>query len=147
MNFTSNNPAKTVRNQNIIQERIAGATYKALMEHYELSNGGIEYILNSDESQDVIQTAVSNQIAMVPLADKVLYQRLTDNKEPKLQMDAMRTVYKNTRIEPTHGQGNTYIDKMLVVDGQPSASEVPRIQELLEDRHDKDIIDITPEDD
>jgi hypothetical protein len=100
------NPKLATRDLTIAQDRLQGLTYKQLADKYNLSKPRIHQILSKKEQQQIIEDGKSTQIALIPLADKVLYDILTidDNKYLTHKLKAADTVYRNTGISPTHAQ-------------------------------------------
>ena len=75
---------------------------------------------------------------MVPQAVENYRSILTD-KEHSDFYKASKDCLQNTGILSSHTGGNTYIEKVLVIDNAPKASDVLRIQELLLARQEADI--------
>lgn len=104
------NPITAERNRSIAQDRIAGYSYKKLCEKYDLSLGGMNYVLTDNEVKDVVESGVRAQVSMIPLANQVIRDRLIDKDEPKLQFEAAKEVNKNTCFPSSHTQSPVIIN-------------------------------------
>ena len=144
MNLTTNNPDKIQRNATIAQDRLAGMVYSEIAQKHNLDKSQVCRILNNDDIKDIVETGTKHLVSMVPLAIDNYRTFLSDKEHPdhyKASKDALQT----TGILASHTQSTT-INNILNVTAGPSHEDVQRIQELITARHDKDIIDITPDD-
>lgn len=108
MQYTNGNPQKIERNLAIAKTRLeTGKTYRELAEQFNLTSAHISNILNDEQIKDVIETGINHQVSMIPLANQVIHQRLTDTENPKLALDASKIIFQNIGISPTHTLNQT----------------------------------------
>lgn len=121
MNCTSNNPAKIERNLNIAQDRLAGLNYHQIAANNGCSIATVSYVLNDKEIKEIVETGIRKQVSLIPLADQVLYDCLTDKDDKQYRFKAAETIYKNTGIAPSHAS-NTTIMNVLYQDNRTQIS-------------------------
>ncbi len=100
------NPARKERDVAIAQERIAGKTYQQIADKFGVCKGHVGYILKDDEIKAMVEQGTSRTISMIPLANKVYYDRLTDPNEKALQLKAAQDIKKMAGILPSNVQNN-----------------------------------------
>jgi len=129
-------PTKTIRNNNIAADRIVGATYRELMQKYNLSVGGIQHILNSDQIRDVIETGTAQAVSLVPKAIDNYNEFLSD-EDKKIRLSATQDIMTITGIRPSHTQSFIISNSF----NQHNQTISPEVLSLLSSRQ-EDIIDI-----
>ena len=127
MNLTENQPAKIQRNATIIQERLSGATYDEIAANHGIDKSTVSRVLSRDDIQDILQTGLQKQIALIPKAIDVLQKELADPFDGKARRWAVDTILKNTGLAPS-GAPVTMIQNILNVQ-----AETPKIIQDLFD--------------
>ena len=103
----------------------------------QLSNQIISYITGIKDSTTWHRfKGLSKRLKVLNLSAKDLLN-VSDRKQAR--------ILELTGIKDPRTSGDTYIDRVLVVNDKGSIEQVPRIQELIGLRQDQDIIDIEPE--
>ena len=78
---------KKIRNNAIIEDYIAGKTYRELSAKYGLANGTLAPILNSDEAHKIQLAAYNRRIALIPRAIEREIELLeSDNEQIALKV-------------------------------------------------------------
>jgi lambda repressor-like predicted transcriptional regulator len=142
--LAKNNPARIERDRTIAEERLKGKTYRELSEQFGLSKSVLHRILNDDEIRDVIETATSHMVSLVPKAlDN--YHELLDSKDEKIKLQASKDCLQTTGIMPSHTQSPVMINILNQQVNPSQTAELAQIAAFRQDQWQSTVIDITPD--
>ena len=139
MNCTSNNPAKIERNLNIAQDRLSGLNYHQIAANNKCSIATVSYVLNDKEIKEIVETGIRKQVSLIPLADSVLYDCLTDKDDKQYRFKAAETIYKNTGIAPSHAQSQTIIN---IFNQNNTIIQDPKLLSMMEKYSQESVTDV-----
>jgi len=145
MPVKTKNDSKKVRNVTIAQDRIANMSYREIAEKHSLSKMQICRILKDDEIKEIVEQGQTQAISMIPLANNVYYDRLTDNKEKGLQFQAARDIKKMAGILPSNVTNQTINN---IFNMQNNITLNPGVSQALGqvfNNNDEDIIEVSNE--
>jgi hypothetical protein len=142
--LAKNNPARMERDRTIAEERLKGKTYRELSEQFGLSKSVLHRILNDDEIRDVIETATSHMVSLVPKAlDN--YQELLDSKDEKVRLQASKDCLQTTSIMPSHTQSPVMINILNQQVNPSQTAELAQIAAFLASQWQSVVTDNTPD--
>lgn len=102
--LTKDNPARIKRDVAIAQSRIAGKTYREMAKEHGISTRTICRVLKDDEIKDIIETGTQQSISMIPLAQQVYYDSLTQTDDKGIRLKAAQDLSKMAGILPSNVQ-------------------------------------------
>jgi len=109
-NIVTTHNSKAKRNLKIAKDHLNGATYRDLMQKYDISNASISRILNKDEIKDVLDTALNHLVTFAPLIVRN-YRMLLNSDKPSIRLKATEALAKILGISSTHA--GTQINMMF----------------------------------
>jgi len=84
--------------------RLDGMSYRDIAKHTGTDKSLVARRLNTDTAKRIINKAAAFNVALLPKANHKLNKLLSNDGDPKIQLDAIKLVYKNTGITPSHTQ-------------------------------------------
>jgi DNA-binding CsgD family transcriptional regulator len=123
--LTKDNPAVIQRNKTIASLRMDGDTLERIGNKLGYSKGHISHLINHDESiKQLIEDASRCQAAMLPKAIEQHANTLTSkDTSTKDMLHAIKMVYQNTGIAPSHAQP-TVINNIMYQNNQLFSPQV-----------------------
>ena len=95
-------PSKIHRNALIIEDRLAGATYKEIAAKYNIDQSNVCRILNRDECREVIEQGLQEQIALIPKAIDNYKNKLLVSDDQAIMLKASQDILRNTGLSPSN---------------------------------------------
>ena len=100
----TNSPVKLKQAENMALMHSQGMDYRSIAEETGASIATISRRMNTDRAKKIIEKASRFQVALLPKANHKLSKLLNKDDDPKIQLDAIKLVHKNTGITPSHTQ-------------------------------------------
>jgi len=96
------NPQRSERDCAIIAERAKGAAYSEIAARFGISSSTVSNILSDEDIKDILDTGMSQLVALVPLAIRNYATLAQDDADPKLQRDVSKDLLQMVGIMPGH---------------------------------------------
>ena len=109
--LVKSNPGRSIRDSNIIKDRVAGMTYKQIAEKHGIHFTRVGQILNDEEVKDILTTATNQLAAFIPLVIDN-YHKFLESDDNKTKLEAGRDISKMTGILPTHASNQYFVNIM-----------------------------------
>ena len=158
--LTKDNPARTIRDATILQQRLDGGTVREIAAAVGCDKGTVSKVLNSGDIKSIIEqaqkkliddsleTVVANQIRKIELGRQILSKESGDKHNAigsvkdkdllELADKAETRIMQSIGIAPAHTQSQVF----LAISNQINNLLAPEVLDLLQRRATDTVIDI-----